>query len=198
MTSTGPWSWRRPVRGESKAMGRQLPSAVPGRCCPDGAVAASDRHDLSGKGCRSNTCVPCRRHALLRVSEGLGQGAGTVPPCGVKRRRVRRIRARRQAAPPAFALAGAEPAVTAAGPSGARSRGTGNAWSRSSTPSSRGCAILDAYHPAPLHLFSSLDHDVTLALIPTTQPSPSSAGRVADGSVLPPWLLWPHRSGRAG
>ncbi|MGI5291989.1 IS110 family transposase [Nonomuraea polychroma] len=38
-------------------------------------------------------------------------------------------------------------------------------------------AILDAYHPAPLHLFSSLDRDITLAFI-TDYPTPAQARRV--------------------
>jgi transposase len=38
-------------------------------------------------------------------------------------------------------------------------------------------AILEAYHPAPLHLFSSLDRDITLAFI-RTYPTPAQAGRI--------------------
>jgi transposase len=38
-------------------------------------------------------------------------------------------------------------------------------------------AILEAYHPAPLHLFSSLDRDITLAFI-RTYPTPERAGRI--------------------
>ncbi|CAM3359200.1 IS110 family transposase [Mycobacteroides abscessus] len=38
-------------------------------------------------------------------------------------------------------------------------------------------SILEAYHPAPLHLFSSLDRDITLAFI-QTYPTPAQAGRI--------------------
>ncbi|ULP39460.1 IS110 family transposase (plasmid) [Mycolicibacterium rufum] len=38
-------------------------------------------------------------------------------------------------------------------------------------------SILEAYHPAPLHLFSSLDRDITLAFI-RTFPTPAQASRV--------------------
>ena len=38
-------------------------------------------------------------------------------------------------------------------------------------------AILDAYHPAPLHLFSTLDRDISLAFI-ADYPTPAQAGRV--------------------
>ncbi len=38
-------------------------------------------------------------------------------------------------------------------------------------------AVLDAYHPAPLHLFSSLDRDITLAFV-RTYPTPARAGRI--------------------
>lgn len=38
-------------------------------------------------------------------------------------------------------------------------------------------AILEAYHPAPLHLFSSLDRDITLQFI-RTYPTPAQAGRI--------------------
>lgn len=38
-------------------------------------------------------------------------------------------------------------------------------------------SILEAYHPAPLHLFSSLDRDITLAFI-RTYPTPAQAGRI--------------------
>jgi hypothetical protein len=38
-------------------------------------------------------------------------------------------------------------------------------------------AVLEAYHPAPLHLFSSLDRDITLAFI-TDYPTPAEAGRI--------------------
>ena len=52
-------------------------------------------------------------------------------------------------------------------------------------------AVLEAYHPAPLHLFSKLDRDITLDFI-TDYPTPEQAGRVgdrADGRVLPPARL---------
>jgi transposase len=38
-------------------------------------------------------------------------------------------------------------------------------------------AVLEAYHPAPLHLFSTLDRDITLDFI-TDYPTPQQAGRV--------------------
>ena len=38
-------------------------------------------------------------------------------------------------------------------------------------------AILESYHPAPLHLFSSLDRDITLAFI-RTYPTPAQASRI--------------------
>ena len=38
-------------------------------------------------------------------------------------------------------------------------------------------SIMEAYHPAPLHLFSSLDRDITLAFI-RTYPTPAQAGRI--------------------
>ncbi len=40
-------------------------------------------------------------------------------------------------------------------------------------------ATLEAYHPAPLHLFSSLDRDITLAFI-RDYPNPASASRVTE------------------
>lgn len=40
-------------------------------------------------------------------------------------------------------------------------------------------AILDAYHPAPTQLFSSLDRDITLAFI-TDYPTPQAANRIGD------------------
>lgn len=43
-------------------------------------------------------------------------------------------------------------------------------------------AILDAYHPAPLHLFSSLDRDITLAFI-TDYPTPAQARRVGESRM---------------
>lgn len=39
-------------------------------------------------------------------------------------------------------------------------------------------ATMDAYHPAPLHLFSTLDRDISLAFI-ADYPTPEQAGRVA-------------------
>ncbi|MBZ4510955.1 IS110 family transposase [Mycobacterium avium subsp. hominissuis] len=38
-------------------------------------------------------------------------------------------------------------------------------------------AVLEAYHPAPLYLFSSLDRDITLAFV-RTYPTPAQAGRI--------------------
>ncbi len=38
-------------------------------------------------------------------------------------------------------------------------------------------AVLEAYHPAPLHLFSSLDRDITLAFL-RDYPNPDAARRV--------------------
>jgi transposase len=43
-------------------------------------------------------------------------------------------------------------------------------------------AILDTYHPAPLHLFSTLDRDITLSFI-TDYPTPVQAGRVAEARM---------------
>ncbi|WP_281287568.1 IS110 family transposase [Rudaeicoccus suwonensis] len=40
-------------------------------------------------------------------------------------------------------------------------------------------AALEAYHPAPLHLFSSLDRDITLAFI-RDYPTPAAAARVTE------------------
>jgi hypothetical protein len=42
--------------------------------------------------------------------------------------------------------------------------------------------ILDAYHPAPLHLFSTLDRDISLAFI-TTYPTPQQARRVGTARM---------------
>ena len=58
-------------------------------------------------------------------------------------------------------------------------------------------AVLEAYHPAPLHLFSTLDRDITPRLhhrLP--HPGAGRPGRDrADGGVLPPSrLLRPHRA----
>lgn len=38
-------------------------------------------------------------------------------------------------------------------------------------------AVLEAYHPAPLHLFSSLDRDITLAFL-RDYPNPDAAGKI--------------------
>jgi transposase len=43
-------------------------------------------------------------------------------------------------------------------------------------------SILDAYHPAPLHLFSTLDRDISLAFI-TTYPTPEQARRVGTARM---------------
>jgi transposase len=43
-------------------------------------------------------------------------------------------------------------------------------------------SILEAYHPAPLHLFSSLDRDITLAFI-RTYPTPAQAGRITTARM---------------
>jgi transposase len=43
-------------------------------------------------------------------------------------------------------------------------------------------AVLEAYHPAPLHLFSSLDRDITLDFI-TDYPTPEQAARVGTARM---------------
>lgn len=43
-------------------------------------------------------------------------------------------------------------------------------------------AVLDTYHPAPLHLFSTLDRDITLSFI-TDYPTPAQAGRVGTARM---------------
>lgn len=43
-------------------------------------------------------------------------------------------------------------------------------------------AVLDAYHPAPLHLFSTLDRGISLAFI-ADYPTPEHASRVAAGRM---------------
>jgi len=43
-------------------------------------------------------------------------------------------------------------------------------------------AVLEAYHPAPLHLFSTLDRDITLDFI-TDYPTPEQAGRVGTARM---------------
>jgi hypothetical protein len=62
-------------------------------------------------------------------------------------------------------------------------------------------AVLESYHPAPLHIFPELDRDITLEFI-RAYPTPDQARRVKtgrDGGILcPPALQRPHRSGGAG
>jgi len=43
-------------------------------------------------------------------------------------------------------------------------------------------AVLEAYHPAPLHLFSSLDRDITLDFV-TDYPTPEQAARVGEARM---------------
>jgi transposase len=43
-------------------------------------------------------------------------------------------------------------------------------------------AIMDAYHPSPLHLFSTLDRDITLAFI-ADYPTPAQASRVGTARM---------------
>lgn len=43
-------------------------------------------------------------------------------------------------------------------------------------------AVMDAYHPAPLHLFSTLDRDISLDFI-ADYPTPEQASRVAAGRM---------------
>lgn len=43
-------------------------------------------------------------------------------------------------------------------------------------------SVLEAYHPAPLHLFSSLDRDITLSFI-EDYPTPEQAGRVGPDRI---------------
>lgn len=43
-------------------------------------------------------------------------------------------------------------------------------------------AVLDAYHPAPLHLFSTLDRDITLEFL-RDYPTPEQAARVGDARM---------------
>jgi transposase len=43
-------------------------------------------------------------------------------------------------------------------------------------------AVLEAYHPAPLHLFSSLDRDITLDFL-TDYPTPEHAARVGTARM---------------
>ena len=44
-------------------------------------------------------------------------------------------------------------------------------------------AVLEAYHPAPLHLFSSLDRDITLDFL-TDYPTPEQAARVGTARMV--------------
>jgi transposase len=43
-------------------------------------------------------------------------------------------------------------------------------------------AIMDAYHPAPLHLFSTLDRDISLTFI-TSYPTPEQAARIGPARM---------------
>lgn len=54
-------------------------------------------------------------------------------------------------------------------------------------------AVLEAYYPAPLHLFSSLDRDITLAFI-TDYPTPQHAARVGPARMQ----TFCHRHGYSG
>lgn len=73
-----------------------------------------------------------------------------------------------------------------------RSSATVSALAGPNAAPSRSCAILEAYHTAPLHLFSMLDRDITLDFL-ADYPSPVQAGRLGTarmGGVLQPtWLL---------
>jgi transposase len=55
-------------------------------------------------------------------------------------------------------------------------------------------AVMDAYHPAPLHLFSSLDRDITVAFI-THYSTPAEAGRVGPARMAA-FCQRQHYSGR--
>ena len=55
-------------------------------------------------------------------------------------------------------------------------------------------AVMDAYHPAPLHLFSSLDRDITLAFI-TRYSTPADASRVGPAR-MEAFCQRQHYSGR--
>jgi transposase len=55
-------------------------------------------------------------------------------------------------------------------------------------------AIMDAYHPAPLHLFSTLDRDITLAFI-TSYPTPEQAARIGP-TRMEAFCRRQHYSGR--
>lgn len=54
-------------------------------------------------------------------------------------------------------------------------------------------AVLEAYHPAPLHLFSSLDRDITLAFL-RDYPTPDAARRVGPERMA----RFCHRHGYSG
>lgn len=54
-------------------------------------------------------------------------------------------------------------------------------------------AVMDAYYPAPLHLFSTLDRDITLAFI-TDYPTPGQAARVGCARMD----AFCHRHGYSG
>jgi transposase len=55
-------------------------------------------------------------------------------------------------------------------------------------------SIMDAYHPAPLHLFSSLDRDIALAFI-TSYPTPDQAARIGTARMQA-FCQRQHYSGR--
>jgi transposase len=55
-------------------------------------------------------------------------------------------------------------------------------------------AVMDAYHPAPLHLFSSLDRDITLAFI-TRYPTPADAAQIGPAG-MEAFCRRQHYSGR--
>ena len=44
--------------------------------------------------------------------------------------------------------------------------------------------IMEAYHPAPVHLFSSMDRKISLAFI-IDYPTPANAGRIKATRELP-------------
>lgn len=65
-------------------------------------------------------------------------------------------------------------------------------WSQRSAESQLR-AILEAYHPAPLHLFSALDRDITLDFL-ADYPTPAQAGRVGAARME----AFCHRHGYSG
>lgn len=65
-------------------------------------------------------------------------------------------------------------------------------WSQRSAESQLR-AILEAYHPAPLHLFSTLDRDITLDFL-ADYPTPAQAGRVGTARME----AFCHRHGYSG